>query len=222
MADVQVTFKTDQFMQALTPAVSKGLFAAATVGAAKASELVSTKSFPDVSAPGEPPSRDTGQLEESIAAVHPARLGTPLKAFYGASKRYARKLEFGGIIRAKKGKFLVVPVNRLLARRVIARGGGKIKGNPLLQFVPSPKGGGVLVLKDKARIGYGSTFKKIRGKASETFAAGTVVFVLKKQVVIQPRPFMARSAQLAAPAMKDAFVRSAREELMKVATVDRK
>lgn len=76
--------------------------------------------------------------------------------FVGTDKIYARIHEFGGTIKAKRGKYLAIPV-------------GDLKGSPRkydLAFVPSKRGGGVLIDD-----------------------GGEVQYVLKESVYIPPRPY---------------------------------
>lgn len=236
MADLVLKWRGDEFVKAMVPALNRGLNAAAVVAANHTAEKVlSRHASPPSSKPGEPPGYDQGVLRNSIASASPEKLGTPLRAAYGTGYRVGRFLEFGGIIRAKRGKYLAIPVDRLLARKVSRQTPRTsvytwqgftptgLRGNPLLAFIPNRKGGevgGWLVLKDKVRLSYGARLSKAKGKKSETFQPGTVVYVLKKRVTVKARPWIRRAADEARPQLRAAFVQVSVEELKKARLVE--
>lgn len=95
-------------------------------------------------------------LRNSITAAHDARSAT-----VGTNLQYAAIHQFGGVIRAKKGPFLAIPVSSL------ARAKGSPRGIEGLRVWTTLKGNYVMGTDD-----------------------GTVHFLLRRQVTMPARPFL--------------------------------
>lgn len=200
---VRITWRVDDFKRAIQPAIDAGLYAAATAFAKGASELLNG---PSPSSPGSPPGKDMGHLGRSITSVSPQKLGTPGRAAFGTSVHYGRHLEFGAIIRAKRTKYLAIPVDRALGQKLgrlkgstphlWSGSGSTIRAIPGLKYIPPIKGkrggnyGGRLVLASSVKV-----FRRGLGKRGKnvTASAETTAFVLKKTVTVQPRPWIKRT-----------------------------
>ena len=111
------------------------------------------------------------------------RAGTP----DGGRVPYARIHEEGGTIRPKRGRFLKIPVGPALTGAGVSRLPPGRSGD--LRFVPTPKGG-VLVGRD-----------------------GQVWFVLKRQVTIPARPYLAPAIATIQPRLADDLTRLLRRAL---------
>lgn len=133
------------------------------------------------SPPGSPPGQNTGALARSIQAVDVTK--TPMKPTYrvGTKLIYARIQEYGGRIRAKKGKFLPVPVG-VDGKRAMRDAKGNLRSLNLK--LVRTKAGQLLLVKE-LKIGD----KAAKGSKKEKFAQTKILFVLKKQVYLPPRPY---------------------------------
>ena len=111
------------------------------------------------------------------------RAGTP----DGGRVPYARIHEEGGTIRPKRGRFLKIPVGPALT----GAGGSRLPpgGSGGIRFVPTPRGG-VLVGRD-----------------------GQGWFVLKQQVTIPARPYLAPDIATIQPRLADNLTRLLRRAL---------
>lgn len=210
------TFKRQEFRALLQRAADAGALAAAIVCRDTAAELLNG---PSPSAPGSSPGKDTGHLASSVAAVGPAQTGIPGKAAFGTNVPYGRHLEFGAFITPKHSKYLAVPVDRMLVSKLqgIKRSFlfsylQRTRNIPGLRYVPPRKGannGGRLVLENRIRG------INVRGpkKKTRTAQAGTTVFVLKRSVVLKPRPWILRAAWQAAPEARSKFQQVAMDVL---------
>lgn len=111
------------------------------------------------------------------------RAGTP----DGGRVPYARIHEEGGTIRPKRGRFLKIPVGPALTGAGVSRLPPGRSGG--FRFVPTPRGG-VLVGRD-----------------------GQVWFVLKQQVTIPARPYLAPAIATIQPRLADDLTRLLRRAL---------
>lgn len=134
----------------------------------------------------------TGRLRASIAGTVEQdgggfsivlRAGTP----DGGRVPYARIHEEGGTIRPKRGRFLKIPVGPALTGAGVSRLPPGRSGG--FRFVPTPRGG-VLVGRD-----------------------GQVWFVLKQQVTIPARPYLAPAIATIQPRLADDLTRLLRRAL---------
>lgn len=140
------------------------------------------------SAPGTPPNKQRGGLRNSIQV----QASGQLTAIVGSNLPYAWAHETGngGVpIRAKKSKFLPVPLN-VSARAMLEDGGSlRTKGDFV---VISPNFGRTLLLVAKAKFAAKAYVKGADGKPKyKTIQNTTPVFRLAKSVRMPKRPFMA-------------------------------
>lgn len=121
------------------------------------------------SAPGEPPAKNTGALARSIQAI-PASDTTAMKPHWvvGTNIVYGKIQEYGGLIRAKKGKFLAVPMG-LDGRRAARSVNGDIRKLDL--HVVRQKTGKLFLVKWTGKV-------------------MKALFILLKSVYLPPRPYM--------------------------------
>lgn len=142
-----------------------------------------------VSAPGAMPGFDTGQLRGSIVS----QVTSPTTARAGTALPYGRWLEYGFRSTAKGKSSLPVPLNRE-ARRMLRQ--AQNKGG--LRSVPN------LVLI--TRKGKPPLLVQTRGKGTKGGKQWKPMFVLKKSIVVAPRPWVRRSAAMARAKMNKAFI----------------
>lgn len=133
----------------------------------------------------------TGRLRASIRGTVEQVSGDPaivLRAGTdGGAVPYARIHEEGGTIRPKRGRFLKIPVGPALTGAGVSRLPPGRSGD--FRFVPNPRGG-VLVGRD-----------------------GKVWFVLKRQVTIPARPYLAPAIATIQPRLADDLTRLLRRAL---------
>lgn len=195
-----------KFYAAVTKAANAGLLRAAVEckGFAQKSMAVGGRGI--ASAPGRPPNQQRGGLAKSVYAFQ----RTDFRAHCGSNLAYAKIQERGGTIRAKRSKYLPVPLNlpaqRLLERHgataeyiegggglgYIGRGGLRSSGVPL-HVIPR-KGKPPLLVGSQGpraavamRRGHGAADKE--GKTLGSMS-GVPVFVLVKQIRLAPRPWL--------------------------------
>lgn len=195
-----------KFYAAVTKAANAGLLRAAVEckGWAQRGMLVGGKGM--ASAPGRPPNQQIGSLAKSIYAVQPR----DFRAHCGSRLPYARIQEKGGVIRARRTKYLPVPLNlaaqALLAKHggsadfieggggvgYIARGGLRESGVPL-QFIPRKGKPPLLVGRQGprrvVRIGRG-IYAGAKEKEVKQAMSGVPVFVLVRQIRLPARPWL--------------------------------
>ncbi len=124
------------------------------------------------SLPGRPPNSQTGNLRNSVTAVHARDLGVDLAAAYGTNVPYGRYLEFGA--RPKGSPWLTIPVSKE-AKAASRRGLGARSFR--LRFVKTKNA--ALLVKD------------IPGRNARM----EVWYVLKHEVYIAPRPWLRRAVR---------------------------
>lgn len=139
------------------------------------------------SPPGMPPNkqRSSGGLAGRMQVQASGRLS----AIVGSNIEYAAIHEFGGIIRAKKSKFLPVPLNTS-ARAMLEDGGSlRTKGD---FTVISPNFGRTLLLVAQAKFAAKANVTGADGKRKyKTIENTQPRFILKKSVRMPKRPYMA-------------------------------
>lgn len=165
---VRLQWHGDEALKRLEAAANKGLTEYAIVVAGTAERSFGREHGGIPSKPGMPPHSQSGHLRNSIAYV-PAK---NLKALVGTNVPYGRHLEFGFTARAKRAKFLAVPVHPK-ASRALVRAGGRTRNIPGLVLIRTKAGQLLLV-------------KPIKGKHARV----EVWFVLKKSVTVAPRPWL--------------------------------
>jgi len=132
----------------------------------------------------------SGMLRRSIIGKVDGDSRIILSAGDGQRVRYAAIHEYGGTIRPKRGKYLAIPVGPALTSSGVARYASP-RDVPGLTFAQSRKGQPMLVQAQKAG----------RGKTGR--AAGTVMFLLRRQVTIRARPFMGPAMKKTAEALAE-------------------
>lgn len=195
---VKITWTADQWARAIIPAINAGLTAAAQVCADQAVQSFGSSPSP----PGSPPGVDTGLLRNSIAVASPEALGTPLKAAFGTAVPYGRHLEFGAVVRPKKAKALAIPNDRGAGQAIIRQfgKGASLRGNSNLRFIPMTKFGFVGVLVNKKMFSVhvrGIKGTAFSGGGTRKIPKGSIMFFLRTQVTIAPRPWIMRAANAA-------------------------
>ena len=172
-----VTFKLPEFRAAVDKAVNAGVTAAAMQGKVQMRAMLGNNSRLTSSAAGQPPNNQTGRLKNSIQSTKAVNR----VAHAGTNVRYGAILERGGVIRAKKGKFLAIPINPI-AKLQSARGVNLRSQN--MQVIKTSTGKILLVGKDKIKRSVTSGTKGTLRFNHEP------VYLLKKSVTIQPHPYL--------------------------------
>lgn len=119
------------------------------------------------SAPGEPPANSSGTLMRSIVAIDATENANKPHYRVGTNVVYAKIQEYGGRVRARKGKFLAVPLG-LDGRRALRSVQGDIRKLELI-------------------------VKRLNGRLYLVKWTGKVMkalFILLKSVYLPPRPYM--------------------------------
>lgn len=147
---------------------------------------------------GSPPSVQTGTLRRGITHFH-AR-GSHVAYVHTSKAPYARIQEFGGVINAKPGKFLPVPISNAARRVRAGTNTASLRQSPVPMRIIRTKTGKLLLVRD------------IGGRAART----EVLFVLKRQVRMPARPYMGPIAR--DPRTLAAMIRSFKIEAVKVLT----
>lgn len=172
-----VRFNLADFKAATERAINAGVGAAAMQGAKQMRGILGRESRLQGSAAGRPPNSQTGRLMRSLTSTP----GVNRRAAAGTNVKYAPILERGGVIRAKRSKFLAVPINPAAKRE-------SERGIPLRakerQVIRTTTGKLLLIAKDKVK---GSVTRGSKG----TFRFNhEPVHLLVKSVTIRPHPFI--------------------------------
>lgn len=195
---VRIVDNTPAFMQRTMGQVQAGVAAAAEVLSKSMKDTLATRAGAGgglgsgaggamPSNPGSPPAYQRGGLHRSIHASNAVVTGNRVSSSVGTKLKYGAFLEYGAHPRAKGGGALLIPLQPE-AHRLLER--GLVKNNPQLFMVKRPGKAPILARKGP------------RG-------AIVPLFVLKKSVVIKPRPWLMPSLNRARVAMAQAFVRAA-------------
>lgn len=183
MARARYTTNRAGVMSAFRAAVTKGLTRSAGIVQQEVRKQLSkggaqrSKNFGVHAPPGQPPFVSTGHLRRSWqmgssgAYYNRTAIADPVRprVVVGSNMKYARIHEFGGVIKAKRAKNLVIPLNYEAFR--IQRDGN---------------------WKGVFRVGNALAKRSGRGKLKFLFA-------LKKSVRIPPRPYVRPGVRLARP-----------------------
>lgn len=193
----------EQFRRAIHKAGNAGLTQAAYQGATQMIRGMGAGPRWQGSLPGMPPNVQRGFLRNSIGYV-PSR---NLRSAAGATARHAIVHEFGATITAKRVKYLPIPVN-VAARRLLEQLGGRSLRTQNMQIRRGRNGTLLLVGRSRVRA------VRYVGNGRKVDAGGEPVFVLRRSLVLPPRPW-ARPAVFGNPgpivaAFQDAAVRSLR------------
>lgn len=185
----------DDFIARVKRAADVAIFKAAEVGAATARAMITTATGVP-SKPGEPPNMQSGELVGKLFVASPAQLGKPGHAAYGTSAKHGRYMEFGATVVAKHVKALPVPINAK-ARYMLSHMHGQSLRTKNMQMI------------------------KRRGKPPmlvETTPTGKIkkdgaMFVLRRSVVIKPRPWLFPSLKRAETAIIATYAECMKQEL---------
>lgn len=185
---VTVNFNPDDLIRRVMKARDEGVFAMAEVGATRAQSIISSGVRWVSSAPGRPPSMQSGRLAGAIHYVHPNSLGTPGKGAFGTNVMHGKYMEYGANPRAH-GRAMPVPVNPA-ANQMLARLAGRSLRTQKMRMLKRP-GKAPLLIEQTAS-----------GKKDKKDGA---VFVLVKSVKIAPRPWLSTAKTQTGPEMMAAF-----------------
>ena len=171
-----VTFRIDraQLKRSLVAAVNAGVTRAANVYVAGIKDSFSRTARGTSSQPGQPPSVQRGTLRRGITKTA-AKDGVSI--VHTSNTRYAAMMEYGGVVRAKAGKALPVPVGMAGRRILETSGAGGLRASGVPMTMIRRKGKPPLLVRTVGK----------RSVRSE------ILFVLKKSVTIKPRPYMSRA-----------------------------
>jgi phage gpG-like protein len=179
-------------------ATSAGLEMAAIAVVARVKDSFTKTTMGQAAPVGSPPSVQNDTLSLGIRHFH-AR-GSNVAYVHTSNAVYARIQEFGGVINAKPGKFLPVPVSQA-ARRVRANTKG-----------PSLRSSGTPMRIVRTKTGKLMLVRDLGGRSART----EVLFVLKRQVRMPARPYMGPIAR--DPRTLAAMIRVFKIEAVKVLT----
>lgn len=190
-----VRLNLDAVKRDVAQAVGVGITACAQAVASQAmrsmtrGDKLGSRSY-QPSAPGQPPSIQSGHLRRSITA---RQIG-PAEAVAGTSVLYGRVLEYGGVIRPRKSKYLTIPISPLA--RKAAAGGLGAGSMPGLFPIKSKKGNLLLV-------------RGAKGGGIEP------MYALKKRVRIRPRPWLRPALRSVEPTLEAVFAKYSKRALRK-------
>lgn len=140
------------------------------------------------SAPGSPPAVQSGHLRRSITA----RNTSAYTAVAGTRVPYGRHLEYGAVIRPRKGRYLAVPVSTE-ARRAAA-GGRSARTVPGLKVI-TPRGKDPLLVRPRGKDAF------------------DVMYALRRESRIAARPWLAPAMYRVRGSLQSVFVGAARRVL---------
>lgn len=129
------------------------------------------------SQPGQFPNRQSGQLVNSVTSEPEGYA----RFLVGTNLAHGKYMEFGSHPRAKKGKYLTVPLN-YEASRLIKRNNGTIRGIEGLGIIAKTRRGWLMGWKE-------GTERIVRGKRVTT-RKSKALFALVPDVQILPRPWL--------------------------------
>jgi phage gpG-like protein len=189
-------WNADDILRRVVKAANAGVLLAAVKGQEYTITHFTEAGRYESSDPGSPPNVRRGKLRQSIVAVGPDQLGTPLHAAFGTNVKYGAYLEFGATVRPKNGRALPVPINAK-AIRMLERlpAGGSLRSVKNLIIKKRP--GLAPLLVEMTAGGKKGTNKKEKSNGA--------VFILKSSFTIRPRPWLRPALRNAAPAMVAEF-----------------
>lgn len=178
-----ITFNKETFMRKIKTAAKIAVASVAVdvLDAAK-KNLYKSHAGGEPSAPGTPPGYQAGGLYRSMEMIDATTDPDHPKYLVGSNLIYAWIQEHGGPIRAKKGKFLAIPIGQE-GRRAVRDCGGNIRSLNLR--LVRTKGGRLLLVKDLNK-GQKATHFSTRVKGAQSL----ILFVLKKEVYLPARPYL--------------------------------
>lgn len=196
---VRIVDNSPAFLALTQKAVSAGVEAAAEQLAKTMKDTLSRKGLGGggigsgaggvmPSSPGSAPAYQRGALHRSIKSSRATVTGTRISATAGTDKLYGASLDKGFTATAKGGA-LLIPLQPEAYRLLES---GRVRGNP-----------NIFPIK---RAGKPTILARANGRGSIV-----PLFVLKKSVTIQPRPWVRPSLNAARAAMAEAFLRASRE-----------
>lgn len=181
---VTMNVDTAKLKAKLERAVNTGVNRAADVYEAYIKDSFTKTPVGTHSAPGQPPGEQSNHLRKGITHT-PAKNGRCI--VHTSKANYAAMMEFGGTIRAKSGGFLPIPLN-LEAKRLQARTKGGLRNSATPMHILRTKTGRLFLVKHLTR----------KGKNATKLLGSQLMFILKKSVTIDARPYMKPAEQNAA------------------------
>jgi len=172
---MSTTINVDEIMARVLKAANNAVFEAAGEGAEQVQKTLQGGPRWTSSQPGKPPNFQRGTLAGSVSFVHPDQGGVPLRAQVGTAEKHGLYMENGAYVRAKKGKYLPVPVNRE-AKELLAKMDGRSLRASGVKLVVEKSNSGALLLVEKTPTGR----EKKNG----------AVFILKVAIRILARPWL--------------------------------
>lgn len=195
---VRLTWNGEKITQAVKDGAWEGLQRAGVVLQRSMQDTVGVAGgFGNRSSPGEPPRVDSNLLRKSITS-NPDKAAQVVRV--GTNQPHGRTMEYGAVIRAKKSKFLPVPLNEAGARLLRNAPAGLKKTGRNLQVIRTKTGRVYLV-----------EMTKKSGKIKKNGAK----FKLVKSVRILPRPWVTRSLTAAKPKMVFYFETAIKQAIAK-------
>lgn len=132
---------------------------------------------------GYPLHRRSGKLARSIRK-QVKRLGSDVYGYVGTKMYYALVQEEGRVIRAKKKKFLAIPLAGAYENKTVLGRAKDWKDSGMTTFVAKSKAGNLII--------FGQPVNK---RIAEEAGSVVPLFLLRTQVNIPPRPFMRPAAE---------------------------
>ena len=188
-----VAWNGEEYLRVVVlPSLEEGLDIAAL---AIRTEIKQLLGGPRGSAPGQPPGQRMGESGGLRSRINWVNAGN-LKRQIGTDLRYGAFLERGGVIRARGGKYLTIPVSK--EAETLRRRNRTLRSIPNL-FVIKAKSGNLLLCRSKT---------KGKGKSKGQLE---ILFVLKKLVMIRARPFLIPGLTQGLPVAQKHFARVAQQ-----------
>lgn len=184
------TWDVQGIMGHVLKAANQAVFEAAGEGAKAVESTLRGGPRWTPSRPGQPPNFQSGELAGSIAFVHPDAGGTPLRAQVGTAVMHGLYMEKGAYVRAKKSKYLPIPVNTEAKQLLAKMDGRSLRASGVNLKVEKAKSGALLLVE-----------KTPTGKEKKNGA----VFILKVAVRILPRPWLKPGMEKATAEMHAQF-----------------
>jgi hypothetical protein len=188
----KTTDNTAKFQAAMRRSLAVGITRAAVAVASEMKRGMGRGTRFTPSAPGTPPNRQRSGLANSIGSTKATEAGSKFTASAGSALPYARIQDRGGTIRAKGGKFLLVPIN-VAAKRLQETHQGSLRSLPMK--VIRTKGGKLYLMGDD-RVKYTNKQAGLR-------VNNKPIFALRRSITMRKRPW---AAPALAKATKDGTI----------------
>jgi len=213
---MNVTFHQASIIQKLQRAAYQGVKKAATMLQTEITESLERHASNIMnggvaSSPGSPPGRNTGTLSNSIQLKDVTQDPRVPHYVVGTSVPYARIQEFGGRIYPKRSQNLIIPIGKR-GRDALKSCGGDIRSLKL-RFIMTRRHTKILGMDLEAghKLPWRGGGKKVK---NDTFIP---LFVLKRFVILPPRPYFRPAYAKMKAAMEAAIVAEMRKVMDKEA-----